>query len=487
MEEIEQLENEIKYFELLNCGLTALDFLRNNEEFNLNAVLSQTKFLKKMKLDFDKSTFFMPYLSAIASRQFISTFREKTDTIDFSKIENDKRYIELKEELFKGLDLPDSECNRILKRIANELAHGNVVKLFDFNKLSEYYSRLKHAKTTNIVAERIFKNEQIKLLIDLLSPQFNLCNKFEKLPDGKVVKRENPKIITRNLNISQMSKLVIVADFAYNGEKLNFNYNFDGDFDMFYDEEKLRNFIDEIEIKIGDEKIELDSIQKEDLAKILQHYYFSAPLNLFSLNQIFEICIERVLIDANLRKGELDGIEFCLVPFLRASNPNELQKILFSYCYNEGLNDLATSRTLYSYEINNLYSELLITVLVNLLKQLENKKLYSELAKSDFIASLSSELMNKDEADITEKDKLKIIKTIRNSFMHNRYINCANESIDLYDEKYPQKKATEYGAKKELEFKIGLDVRDLEDIKDLCIQVLIENYEKVLAQSKEVK
>ena len=502
MENTQELENEIKYFELLNGGLMALKFLQNGEEFDARSVLRQTKYLRNLKLDFSIASFFEPYLSAFSSRQFITTFRDKTENINFSEIEKDKRYIELKTNLFgEYKDVPDNECNKILKSIANELAHGNVVKFFDFNKLAEYYNRIKHEKTPNYVALQVFRKNLLKLFIDILSPEFNFVSHYKKLPDGKIKKRESPKVFKLNLNLRQMNSLVFVADHATNEKKYTFNYNFDGDYNLFISDEKLKNFIDEIEILHGDEKIELDEIQKEDLFNIFQHYFISANENRFNLNNIFDVCIERVLIDAKLRKIDLNGIDYFLIDIFDAKTPTELQKAVLADCYKEYLSDLETNRILYGYEIDNLYSELLITVVVNLLKQLENKKLYSELANTDFVAELTASLTDKTAANITENDKLKVIRTIRNALMHNRYINNANQTIDLYDEKAVKanknltqatttrisqnliNNATQQ-TKKEFEFKFGLSIEDLEDIKDLCIKVLIENYQHIVENSQ---
>lgn len=502
MENAQELENEIKYFELLNGGLMALKFLQNGEEFDVKSVLMQTKYLRNLKLDFSIASFFEPYLSAFSSRQFITTFRDKTENINFSKIENDKRYVELKHNLFDDYpDMPDNECDRILKSIANELAHGNVVKFFDFNKFAEYYNRIKHEKTPNYVALQVFRKNMLKLFIDILSPEFNFVSHYEKLPDGKTKKRENPKVFKLNLNLRQMNSLVFVADHATNEKKYTFNYNFDRDYNLFISDEKLKKFIDEIEILHGDKKIELDEIQKEDLFNIFQHYFISANENRFNLNNIFDVCIERVLVDAKLRKIDLIGIDYFLIDIFDAKTPTELQKAVLADCYKEDLSDLETNRILYSFEIDNLYSELLITVVVNLLKQLENKKLYNELANTSFIAELTADLEEKDKANITKRDKLKVIHTIRNALMHNRYINNANATIDLYDEKHIDEehlkarakqtnktlisKAIKTKPEKKIEFKFGLEVEDLEDIKDLCLQILIENYRQVLSQTKK--
>ena len=102
---------------------------------------------------------------------------------------------------------------------------------------------------------------------------------------------------------------------------------------------------------------------------------------------------------------------------------------------------------------------------------------------------MASEIFEVDETNITQKQTIKIIKTIRNSLIHGRYINGV-DTIDLYDEK-PKKlckntaeQIEKEHLEKELEFQFDLTVEELEDIKNLCLKVLIDNYKKELNQTK---
>ena len=65
MENAQELENEIKYFELLNGGLTALKNFFDGKKFLTRNYLLQTELLKKERINFDVDDFYLPFLQAI--------------------------------------------------------------------------------------------------------------------------------------------------------------------------------------------------------------------------------------------------------------------------------------------------------------------------------------------------------------------------------------------------------------------------------------
>ncbi len=485
MEKLKQLEDEIKYFEILNGGLYTLKSFLNEEAINIKSYLKSTYMLRTdMELGsiVNAPKMLLPFMYALMLRQLIIALRERKEYINFENIKNNEKYQSLLKDIFgENSDIPYDEANLVLTEICNRISHGEIYKIFNYENYQAFLrNSAKHEKhyIMGPIAELIYISKLSNEVGGYLNIQSKYTSRFKE-ENGKIVQRDTPKTVSISIDYKKLDKLIAVVMTSYLKE-IEPSDNQHTAVLQFY-----LNGIEPMPVRVT---LGGDHNQNEDFEKIRDHYSSIKGLNpnyaeiaaLFgaSLNPIFKVVT-------------LANLYISFPEIFKVGSPNEIIPQVFVKLYSMGMDDMNANVAAYNFEKDNLYKEFLLTELVLLITNLENKKLYSELACTSFIENLTADLLNLEQDKITEKHKLKIIKTIRNALIHGRYVNGV-ETVDLYDEKHQKRdkntkeQTKNMHLKKELEFKFGLSVEDLEDIKDLCLHVLIDNYKKELNNSNNI-
>lgn len=485
MEKLQQLENEIKYFEILNGGLSTLKAFLNEENINIKGYLKNSYLLRAdMELGslITAPKLIMQFMYAIQLRQLMIALRERKDYINFEDIKTSEKYQALLKDIFgENSDIPTAEANKVLPEICNRICHGEIYEFFNYEKYKTFLrNTTKHEKHyyTSPVSDLIYSHLVVNEINDYLKLQSKYTSRF-KVENGKTVKRDKPETISITIDYKKLDKLIalVMTNYFKQIEPSTNEHDVVLQFDL--------NGILPMPANVS---LSADKYQNEDFEKIRDHYLSIATLNpkyaeiaaLFdtSLNPIFKVVT-------------LANLYIFLPEIFKVSTPNEIIPQVVYTLSTKWMDEMNANVAAYNFEKGNLYKEFLLTEVVLLITNLENKKLYSELANTSFIENLAADLLNLDKEKITENQTIKIIKTIRNALIHGRYINGV-DTIDLYDEKPKnlRKNTTEQiknaHSEKELEFQFGLSVEDLEDIKDLCLQVLIDNYKKELNNSNNI-
>ena len=193
--------NEIKFLNYLDDGVMSLKdkhqaIVNSGKPFSMAKIINNVQKFDEERLatiedcasDVIKNKVLK---NVLVRRMFELMIRENFDEIDFSYLSSIPKFLEIKNRVLGGKrELSHVDNDAFLRQIANAIAHGNYVSLFNVDKMEEEYHKLVDALTTN---GKLFENVSSQLYYqamfgyDLSSydeKTINMVSKMNELTHG---------------------------------------------------------------------------------------------------------------------------------------------------------------------------------------------------------------------------------------------------------------------------------------------------------------
>ena len=471
MPDLKSLDNEIRFFETLNAGIEAFKAFSHGEAKSFDEAIRKVRhnIVASDEIPHNKAILAKSLIGlSLIRRLFIMAVRERADYIDFEGIANTKEYQELRDKLLKNdPSLTQVECHKILKQFCNAIAHGDVIKSFNFDKYEQTTKEI-YKKFYSLSPINLKRSMDLSYALDKSSSLlFNYESNFEIGSDGTRVKRPTPVKFQVEMTSVEMFNLLNLVCKNEITKKVYY----------FINENLYAGMID-LDTKEKTE-FEFDEVQKEALNQI-KNDYLSRNLNLpvteeTKLQYALIIGLQRVLMGQKFLHIKINDISNSAITLPRSEKDlkkteDEIMNYVSAFAKKisgHPINSFGYEQMKYNTKLTNIYKNLLTTQIVNMLEEIEQLSIKVKTAKkSKVIREIACELFEKEEVALDDKDLISIIDNIRNAFVHGSYINLPDDRIEIYDQKTKKDK--------QLEHKFTLDNSDMEEIKDACLYSLKE-------------
>ncbi len=483
---------EFKYFSYLDAGVEAYKSLIYDENSSFyNSVKKNSKAPALNNIPGSDVLLSKTLLAlSLAQRLLVFSIRERKDDLLFVKMQSDSQYVDMMNEMFSDEpNLTQAEAEKILTQFCNAIAHGDVVQMFDFEHYKKEITEIYRQCGTLSPKNPDLQNKLADALEKCACLVFNYESNFTFTETGEKIRR--PATVKKQLKLTfdhlkTVTTYLAAEDFIQN-RRLAFEMN------------KGKYYLNDRGVR---KELVLDDIQEEELNlftafynKLMKEYglgvidqirevYDKEPDLLHSreqhdgkylsptlLENVMMVGLQHVLFEKELQYlkiRNLTPVALALpanLDFAKYSADGVVQRAL-------QLNFMNFQRTTTTYDCLNLvrstcangdlfnvYKEFLITETMSMFEILEQKGKIRELASAEIFHTLAKDLFEVEEA--TDDQAKTVIKHLRNSFMHGRYISSVTDSFYIYDQVSKRNEDVEY--------KFELYLNELEKIKDACL------------------
>ena len=463
-----ELENQIRFFKYFSAGVNAYDYMASRKAESFAHAVRRQKFAEEINGIYGSNVLLAKMITGVAVHRYMfeMAVRERTDYIDFNKVGSDPKYIEIRDKILKNdKSLTLADCNKIIVKICNSIAHGNIVQSFDFNVFSAGIADLYRKHGTLDTKDIYIASDYAKLVRNCWALHFNYESRFDVDAKGNRIKRATPAIFQLEITPEDITNLMDLVENNINHYPCS--YALTGDY---IEEGSVGPDGKGIKIK----KIPLDKQQLLTIEEVQKDFvdFFSdcrdaEPEGVKKTGLL--VGMMRVLVED---KAYLKLRDFCAICATLPSNLSAARrsvKQIVDDASNYSMYKLKEkpaqgANSVYNANPANAYKYLLVSEVATMLGTIEHCTLKTELAKCEVIDEISQVYHKK--AATTEKEKTQTIDKIRNSFVHGNYIVRPSGNFEIYD----HKSATD----ESIDHKFTLSVSQLEQIRSSCMNVFVK-------------
>ena len=458
-----ELENQIRFFKYYSAGVNAYEYMASRKAESFAHGVRRQKFAEEINGIYGSNVLLAKIITGIAVHRYLfeMAVRERSNYIDFTKVGSDPKYIAIRDKILKNdKSLTHADCDKIILKICNSIAHGNIVKSFDFDMFSSEISAHYQKHKTLDTKDFVMASDYAKLIRKCWSLHFNYESRFEIDKDGKRIKRTTPAVFELEIAPEDITDLMDLVE------------NCVSHIPCYY--ALAENYIEEGTVgpdgmKINTKNIPLDKYQLSTIDEVQNDFidFFSdcRDADAEGIKKAgLMIGIFRALVEDKtyLKLRELFAIVATL-PANLSDAKRSIKQIVddaSNYAaYKLKQTPVQIANSIYNSNPSNAYKYLLVSEVATMLETIENCALKTELAKFEVVDELSKAYHKK--TSTTEKEKTQTIDKIRNSFVHGNYIVRPSGNFEIYDHKSPTDES--------LEHKFTLNIKQLEQIRTSCM------------------
>lgn len=489
----DDLSNEIKFFECLDGARAAFGKFAYGQARSFYDAVKKSGRPQQIKSVTGSNVLLAKTLISLSlpRRIMVMQLREGAEFIKFDRINTDPRFEKLKTELFADEpNLSNAECEKILRQVCNSIAHGDIIKSFDFKVFEDGIYEI--YKTCGTIESKKNFDLQKKLEDTIRNScliKVNYESNFIFNADGTRTKRPHPvklelKFVWSHL-VTLMDLLTEEGFTKTDPTALNFldknglieKTSLNTGTTQIQLTPKQLEALKELTLDFKQMMFELDgkTISKEDediftpkneldvliLRAALQNVLIGKDYTYLKTRNFFDAGIS---IPGNIESAKRDFAQY----------QNDVSNLDIKLYPNRG----ELYRALYqNFKMDRSYKEILSTEVLNMLELAEQNNLLTKIArKCDFLTDLVCEEKEIGEEEVTDRDLLTAISHIRNSFMHGLYINNVDDKFEIFD--YTTR------TDKTPDFKFTVYNEDLEDIAQKSLEVF-KDLKRELTESEE--
>jgi len=468
---LEELKHELKYFEYLDAAVMAYKLMSEGKARSFFDGIRKTKKIPQIRNISGSEVLLGKTIlgNSMMKQYFILLMREEGKFIDFTSMQNDPNYITIRDKILQNdPNLTHADCNKIITQICNAIAHGDIIKSFDFNEFEKtIYGIYLQCGSPETKRPDIYEKYGLGFAKSA-SLTFNYESNFEIDANGNRVRRPRP--VKHHLSISPRD-ISIIGDLVLSKymqtQKVAFyvdpNTNETGMIDVATKNQTVFN-LDEIQ------KAAFEEIKEEYIEYIKNNpkYFGSSCMKIAPIVALQKVLLGETFTFLKIRESLDVGINMptCLKATkydIKTLSEENYIKAKFHLYKNDTYSMI---RSCFNSRIESSYKELLIVQIGNMLEEIEQNNLKRKVCSAEIFTQIAAEVFDKEESEVTDQDTMFVLDKIRNSIVHGRYINAGDEKMEIYDQIS--------SSNKDIEHKFTLFTEDMESVKDACLAAFKE-------------